>query len=89
MYYYTDTIDNQDLNITTFNVIFPADEDEASPITGVNAPIPILDDDINEAVEQYFIVQLIIASAVDPDTLNIGCDVATCIIQDDDGESEL
>ena len=54
----------------------------------MNAPIPIVDDDIDEA-NQQFIVELNVLNAVDPATLTIGRDVATSTIQDDDGESEL
>ena len=55
----------------------------------MNAPIPIVDDDIDEAEEQEFVVTLNIIDAVDESSLNIGRNVTIGIIQDNDGKSGL
>ena len=79
--------DENDFDTTAFNVIFPADEDEESPITIVNAPVPIVDDATDEAEEQSFMILLEVLNATDIDALTIDRSVATGIIQDDDSES--
>ncbi len=48
--------------------------------------VPIIDDDINEAVE-YFIVELSFADPASvPSTVSIGRNVMRCDIIDNDGE---
>ena len=54
----------------------------------VNTAIKITDDEINEALEQYFVVMLNIDQSTTPDTVDIesGRFVALCTIVDNDGK---
>lgn len=63
------------------NVQFPADENEPSSVNDISAFIPIVDDDIDEAPMQTFIVLLESTNAV-----SITRGVATCNILDNDGK---
>ena len=79
--------DGKDFNTTAFDVIFPSDEDETHPISGMDVPVLIVDDVIDEANEQSFVVRLEVVSTASKGALNIGRSVATAVIQDDDGET--
>ena len=57
-----------------------------NPQTDLNVPIPIFDDDIDEADVQSFIAQLVLVSAVNGDLITIERAVANCIIIDNDRE---
>lgn len=72
--------------MTSFTVELPADENEAILIPGIEALISIVDDDIDEAEEQIFIVLFDIIDAVSPETVNIIISMTLCIIQDNDGK---
>ena len=65
-------------------VTFPADEVDSPPVLSVPAPIPVVDDELNEAT-QYFVVQL---QLLEPHAPNIVLErgVAACIIEDNDRE---
>ena len=63
---------------------FPADE--ISRISGVEAFIPIADDEINEAWEQVFVVLLQVEEAVNSDLITITRADSTCVIIDNDGK---
>ena len=52
-------------------LIFEPDEDALVPVNEMSAPIPIVDDDINEATEQVFIVELRFISSLDPATVDL------------------
>jgi len=70
--------------------IFPADEFEPSPISTIPAPIPIVDDSVNEATEQAFVALLRVANAPNPGLLsNDVINISTCVIVDNDGEQCL
>lgn len=73
--------DENDFNSSRILVIFPADG-----VTNVLAPIPIIDDEVNEANRQYFIAHLEILEAINRDLITLTRDVSTCIIHDNDGE---
>lgn len=80
------SVDGNDFNTTAFNVVFLADEDETHLTSGMDVPVPIFDDIIDEANEQSFIVHLEIVSTTSREALNIGRSVATGVIQDNDGK---
>ena len=63
-------------------VTFQPDE-RGRQINAVDTPVSIVDDDVNEADEQNFVVTLDIVSATD---LIISRKDALCRINDDDGE---
>ena len=63
-------IDLQDFNNTIITITFDADED--AELSELRAPILIFDDAINEAIEQFFVVQLSLASSLNPAGVNIG-----------------
>ena len=50
--------DLNDFNNTNITLIFEPDENAPAMIRVMNAPIPIIDDVINEATEQVFVVEL-------------------------------
>ena len=76
--------DTNDFNDTAFNVIFPADE--IVNIADVEEFIPIVDDEIDEAQEQVFIILLEVLDAVNFDLLRITCNTSFGRIIDNDGE---
>lgn len=57
-------LDLSDFNNTVIRVVFEADEDSA--VNDVSVPIDIVDDPINEAAEQAFIVQLKLIGSTNP-----------------------
>ena len=77
-------IDEQDFNTTAFDITMPADEGE--PTYVLNIPIPIVDDEINERKEQYFIVRFEVIDAINPNAIHIDQDVAMVAIVDNDGK---
>lgn len=78
-------VDEDDFSATSINTIFAADENNNSPISAIDVPVSIADDDIDESCEQYFIVMVEIIDAVNVASLNLGLSVATVIIGDNDG----
>ena len=83
--YYIPLADEADFNTTIFNVTFPSDEGHL-PIADVPAPIMIVDDPIDEAEEQFFIVYMQIIEAVEPNMITVTRANSTCIIVDNDGK---
>ena len=69
---------------TAFNVIFPADE--IVNIADVEEFIPIVDDEIDEAQEQVFIILLEVLEAVNFDLITITRNTSFDRILDNDGE---
>ena len=61
--------DLQDFNNSVITITFDADEDAENSQLG--APIPIINDVINEAVEQFFVVQLSVVSSLNPAGVDI------------------
>ena len=59
-----------DFNNASVTLIFEPDED-GTPMNERGAPIPIVDDAINEATEQVFIVELRLVSSLDPATVGL------------------
>ncbi len=75
----------QDFNPTVLAVTFPADEAPSETIFYVDVPITIVDDDINEA-EQNFIVYFEVIDAINENLILSERNVAVCTITDEDGE---
>ena len=73
-----------DFNSTSFEVTFPADE--GLRLYDVHAPIPIFDDEIDEAVTQLFVARLEVLDAVNFDLITTSRTVSMCRIIDDDGQ---
>lgn len=75
--------DEQDFDATVITISFGADE---LAIVSVPAPISIIDDETNEAEEQFFIAVLRVANAINPSLVkNDQGNVAICTINDNDG----
>ena len=72
--------------MTVLNVTFPA---SGYSITEIPAYINIIDDQINEADEQQFIIYLEIVSAVDSSLIKIVRNLSFCHIIDDDCEYSM
>ena len=75
--------DTNDFNATAFNVLFPADE--VLNIPDVVEFIPIVDDEIDEAHEQVFIMLLKVLEAVNFDLITITRSTSFGRIIDNDG----
>lgn len=82
------TTGNDDFDGTAQTVIYPADADEATPISEILVPIPLVDDNINEPVDgQVFIVNLQVTFAANFSLLmNDIQNKSFCAILDDDGK---
>ena len=79
-------IDDLDFNTTAFNATLAADEDSSTPTTQLNTPVLIVDDELKEREEQFFIVRLEVIDALNSDAVVIDRDVATVVIRDNDGK---
>ena len=77
-------IDADDFDTTTFEVEFPADENQVA-LTDIDAFIPIVDDLIDEDIWQLFVVYIEVVSAVDlAQVENTERNISTCRIIDND-----
>ena len=75
--------DLQDFNNTVITITFDPDEEERRPERA--APVSIVDDDINEAVEQVFVLQLALVNSVNPGGVDLTSRSASLVrIIDDD-----
>ena len=74
--------DARDFNSTNITAIFRATEGHSD----LNVPIPIFDDDVDEAHRQFFIAHLVLTNAMDKDLIKLGRTVSTCTIIDNDGK---
>ena len=59
-------LDSNDFNNTNITVIFEPDEDSLIVVNEKSAPVFVTDDDINEATEQVFVVELHLVSSLNP-----------------------
>ena len=78
--------DERDFDASVLVVKFPADEN--NPTSEIDVPIPIFDDDVDEAESQFFYVVLEIANATNPDLVDTeepNLNVALYDIRDNDG----
>ena len=83
-YFCCTTADTNDFDSKALTVTFLADEG-MERIMKWPAPIPVTDDEIEEADQQFFIVQLVLAHTDSPfQSLTIGRDTSNCIITDSD-----
>ena len=78
-----------DFDATPFNVTFPADEVLIINIADVLEKIPIVDDEIDEAQEQYFAIVLEVLDAVNFDLMTITRSISFGHIVDNDGEPQM
>ena len=72
--------DKNDFNASAISVLYPADVDY------IPVFIPIVDDEIDEAMKQFFIVLLEAQQAVNSDLITISRNNSTCVIFDNEGE---
>ena len=83
--YYTEA---EDFNNSVHEMVFPADERDPLPTLIMRADIPIVNDDIDEADEQQFIVFLEIINATDLSRVDNSLrNITICKIIDDDCKS--
>ena len=78
-------LDGMDFNNATITATFQADEG-GNAITDLPVPIPIFDDDIDEAIDQFFIAHLVVVSAVNPALITLDRIASRCRIIDNDSE---
>ena len=79
--------DLADFNSTVIRIMFAPDEDEVENVNVAAAPIAIVDDLINEATEQVFVVMLQLISSANPGSIDLTVrQVSLCRILDDDGK---
>ena len=80
--------DREDFSPDVIIVTFQADE-AGTQINDMPAPITILDDQLNEALEEVFIVVLTLESSTDPGGVIITRESSLCRIIDNDGSCVL
>ena len=78
-----------DFDGTVLEIIFPADENLSRSIFELPADIPVVDDEINEAGAQQFIVSLRVFSALNISLVKIEQNTSICNIIDDDSMSNI
>ncbi len=79
--------ERKDFNNSVLTVIFEADE-IGDAINDVSVPVGIFDDEIDEAKEEVFVVDLTLGSAIN-NQITISRRSSLCRIYDDDGEYYL
>ena len=80
-------LDLEDFNHANITLVFEPDED--AEVNEKSAPIFITDDAINEATQQVFIAELILASSLDSATVDLTIRPSTlCRIIDNDRKFE-
>ena len=76
-------LDLGDFDATAQTIIFPADVGMI-PITDLPVPIPVTDDEVDEADDQFFIAQLMVVDKISHHNFIIGRKATICIIVDND-----
>ena len=76
-----------DFDGTVLEIVFPADENLSRSIFELPADILVVDDEINEAGAQQFIVSLRVFSALNISLVQIEKNTSICNIIDDDSKS--
>ena len=76
--------ERQDFNNSVITVIFEADE-FGNQVNDVLVPVPITDDDIDEAQDEMFVIDLTLQSSINSQ-ISIDCRSSLARINDDDGE---
>ena len=74
-----------DFNTSTITAMFQADEG-GNPIIDLPVPIPVFDDDVDEAKVQFFIAYFEVVSAVNPARIILNQRASRCRIIDNDRE---
>ena len=78
-----DFSDFADFDNTTLTVTFQSDED--APVNEHSVPVAIVDDDVNEAMEQDFVVVLRLSESINQESISLETrNVSLCRIIDDD-----
>ena len=75
-------LDWNDFNNTSITIFFEPDED--AEVMEMRAPIFVTDDDINEAREQVFVVELQLVDSLDPTSIGLTTPSSLCKIIDHD-----
>ena len=78
--------DLNDFSNAAINITFYPDVD--SRLNELEVPIPIFDDDVDEADEQIFVVELRLVSAVNADAISISRETSLCRIVDNDSKGK-
>ena len=60
-----------DFNHTNITVVFEPDEDHSVAVSERSVPILVVGDDINEAMQQVFVIDLILISSLDAVTVDL------------------
>ena len=60
-----------------------------NPRTDLPVPIPVTNDVVDEADDQFFIAQLVLVNTINPRNLAIERDASNCIIVDNDREYQV
>ncbi len=77
--------DRRDFSSEVVTMTFPADE-FGQQMNDVPAPVPIINDAINEAQEELFVISLGLENAINPAGTEITRSVSLCRISDNDGQ---
>ncbi len=86
LYNYTISAEqNQDFNSSVISVTFQSDE-LGPQINDVPAPVQIFDDDIDEAQEEVFFIDLTLNSSIN-NNVQISRQNSLCIISDNDSKN--
>lgn len=79
------SVDFNDFDKSAIRITFEPDEDE--PDNERDAPIAITNDNINEAIEQVFVVRLVLINSNNPGSINLTAQsTSLCRIIDDDSK---
>ena len=81
-------LDLGDFDATAQTIIFPADEG-MTPISDLPVSIPVTDDEVDEADDQFFIAQLVVVDAISRSHLVIARSATNCIIVDNDRKLQV
>ena len=78
-------LDANDFNISNITTNFPADEG-GTALTDLDVPIPVFDDLVDEANDQFFIAEFRLVEAVNPSLITLPQRASKCRIVDNDRE---
>ena len=81
-------LDLNDFDSSPRTITFPADVG-MDTVTDLSVPIPVTDDDVDEADDQFFIAQLVVVDAISRSHLVIARSNTNCIIVDNDRKLQI
>ena len=85
---FTSSLDLLDFDNTIIRITFDANEDQDD--NERDAPVPITNDKVNEAIEQVFVVHLILINSSNPGSINLTRQsTSLCRVVDDDSKSSI